>query len=257
MNVCDGLGLKRDDCFEKTDLIKRIEEYLETKKQKKANNAANNFTEKEKPAQNAAFSNTQQSSAFTPSSDFSYMPENDTVSFKIVSIGNQEVGKSCLIKRYCEGKFVKRYISTIGVDYGVRKLNLKNHPISINFFDLSGYEDYKLIRTEFYEDTSGLLMVYDVDNKDSFASLVHWEDEAKRGGVDLSRVKVVVAGNKSDSKGREVQMKDAAAWAKKRNYGFFETSALSAQNVNECFEALFGLCLDQYLEDKKKFGFKK
>ena len=78
------------------------------------------------------------------------------------------MGKSCLIKRYCEGRFVKRYISTIGVDYGVKKLTIKGQAISINFFDLSGNEDYREIRTEFYEDTSGIIMVYDVDNKDSF-----------------------------------------------------------------------------------------
>jgi len=96
------------------------------------------------------------------------MPTSDTVCFKITSVGNSEVGKSCLIKRYCEGRFVKRYISTIGVDYGVKKLTIKDQHVSINFFDLSGNEDYKGIRTEFYEDTNGIIMVYDLDNRDSF-----------------------------------------------------------------------------------------
>ncbi len=53
------------------------------------------------------------------------MPQPEQVSFKILSVGNQEVGKSCLIKRYCEGRFVKRYISTIGIDYGVKKLQMR------------------------------------------------------------------------------------------------------------------------------------
>jgi DnaJ family protein C protein 27 len=132
------------------------------------------------------------------------MPKPENVIFKITSVGNSEVGKSCLIKRYCEGRFVKRYITTIGVDYGVKKLTLDGHSVSINFFDLSGNKDYKSIRTDFYQDTSGVLMCYDVDNKDSFTSLVHWEDEMKRYGVDMARVKVVVAGNKSDVKSREV-----------------------------------------------------
>ena len=81
-----------------------------------------------------------------PSGNFTYMPTINQVCFKITSVGNSEVGKSCLIKRYCEGRFVKRYISTIGVDYGVKKLTIKNQPISINFFDLSGNDDYRLIR---------------------------------------------------------------------------------------------------------------
>jgi DnaJ family protein C protein 27 len=146
--------------------------------------------------------------------DFTYMPAPDSVIFKITSVGNSEVGKSCLIKRYCEGRFVKRYIQTIGVDYGVKKVNIDDHPCCINFFDLSGNKDYKGIRTEFYTDTNGILMVYDVDNRDSFSSLVHWEDEMKRYGVDMARVKVVVVGNKSDVKGREVNAKDALNWCR-------------------------------------------
>lgn len=78
------------------------------------------------------------------------MPPIDQVCFKIISVGNQEVGKSCLIKKYCEEKFVERYISTIGIDYGVKKLKIKGQPICINFFDMSGNDDYKFIRTEFY-----------------------------------------------------------------------------------------------------------
>lgn len=164
------------------------------------------------------------------------------------------MGKSCLIKRYCEGRFVKRYISTIGVDYGVKKLQLKSQNISINFFDLSGNENYKLIRTDFYEDTTGVIMVYDIDNRDSFSALVHWEEEMKRCGVDTSRAKVIVCGNKCDTKGREVPLKDAQHWCKNRGYTHFETSASDAINVTEAFETLFSMCLDQHLEDKRKFG---
>jgi len=83
---------------------------------------------------------------------------------------------------------------------------------------LSGNEDFKLIRTEFYEDTCGILMVYDVDNRDSFASLTHWEEEMRRNKIDMSRVKIVVCGNKADSKSREVQTKDALLWCKNRGW---------------------------------------
>lgn len=166
-------------------------------------------------------------------------PEPANLFFKIISIGNQEVGKSCLIKRYCEGRFVKRYISTIGIDYGVKKLDVLGHKVCINFFDLSGNDEYKLIRTDFYKDTSGVLMVYDVDNRDSYVSLVHWEDEMKRYGVDLTRVKVTVCGNKSDSKSREVKEAEASRWAKQRGWGYYETSASEGKNVNECLEDLF------------------
>lgn len=232
----DAIGEKSDDCFEKSDLIRRIEDYKENRKSKRPPTA--NRTGYSQQSEST-------SAAFQPSGkEFSCMPKSAAVALKITSVGNSEVGKSCLIKRYCEGRFVKRYISTIGVDYGVKKLTVKDVPVSINFFDLSGNEDYKLIRTEFYEDTNGIMMVYDLENKDSFASLVHWEEEMRRCGVDMSRVKIIVCGNKADNGGREVKAADAAAWCKKRGYPHFETSANNSQNVSEAFETLFGLCVD-------------
>jgi len=89
-----------------------------------------------------------------------------------------------------------------------------DYKVCINFFDLSGNDDYKMIRTEFYRDASGVVMVFDVDNRDSYISLVHWEDEMKRHGIDMNRIKVVVCGNKCDSKGREVKEAEAAKWAR-------------------------------------------
>ena len=70
-----------------------------------------------------------------------------------------------MIKRYCEGRFVPRYITTIGVDYGVKKMTIKNRKVAVsvfkskcnkfkvNFFDLSGDDDYETIRNEFYKDS--------------------------------------------------------------------------------------------------------
>lgn len=109
---------------------------------------------------------------------------------------------------------------------------MKGYNISINFFDLSGNEDYKLIRTEFYKDANGVIMVFDCDNRDSFLNLVHWEDEMKKCGIEGNRIKVIVCGNKSDSKGREVNTNEATKWAKGRGYEYFETSAKAGDNVN-------------------------
>ncbi len=85
---------------------------------------------------------------------------------------------------------------------------MKGMQVSINFFDLSGNEDYKMIRQEFYKDASGVIMVFDLDNRDSFISLIHWEDEMKKCGID-NRCKGIICGNKSDSKGREVNTQEA------------------------------------------------
>lgn len=200
------LGLKHDDCFEKQDMIQRVEDFKKNRKGGATSFNQSEYTRmntedpKPEPRPSSGMkkpsTNSASSTAFAGS-----MSPDEQISFKILSIGNQEVGKSCLIKRYCEGRFVKRYISTIGIDYGVKKLDssqLKGGSsadpatISINFFDLSGNYEYKLIRDEFYADSEGVLMVYDVDNRDSYVNLVHWEAEMRQNGVDPNEVAVVV-----------------------------------------------------------------
>lgn len=245
-NLLDALSVKRDDCFEKEDLINRVRESKAKQGTKptagSSTNVGGGSSKQESNYQKKPSThNTQESYSFD-SATFE-MPKPVHTYFKVISVGNQEAGKSCLIKRYCEGRFVKRYISTIGIDYGVKKLEIKGQKICINFFDLSGNDEYKDIRAEFYKDASGCCMVFDVDNRDSYISLVHWEDELKRYGCEMSRLKVIVCGNKCESKSREVKEAEARRWAQQRGWEYFETSASEGKNVSEAFENLFATCL--------------
>ncbi|KAF4751267.1 DnaJ sub C member 27 [Perkinsus olseni] len=88
--------------------------------------------------------------------------------YKIITMGAEAVGKSCIVKRYCEGRFIKRYISTIGIDYGVKGVrytsnsDMNNGVMKINLFDMAGHDEFKDIRMEFYDNIQGGLLVYDV-----------------------------------------------------------------------------------------------
>jgi DnaJ family protein C protein 27 len=212
-----SLNIRHDDCLEKRDLLQRIQEARSG------------------------------SVPVGPSVKF------DHISIKVLSIGDPEVGKSCLIKRYCEGRFVQRYISTIGVDYGVKKLPVLGQKLSVNFFDLSGTQEYESIRTEFYRETQGVLMAFEVNVRATFANLARWEREAKSSGLDLSQVQVVVCGNKIDVAGREVPMSEASKWASSKGFGYFETSASSGQGVNEAFDSLFSKVLNQVVSQSAQW----
>ena len=254
-NLLKALDINYDDCFEKQDMINRLKEHQNSK-----TGGGKTFTRSttEAPPRPPSSSagpkrSTTQTNAASGSCAGS-MGAEEPVAFKILSVGNQEVGKSCLIKRYCEGRFVKRYISTIGIDYGVKKMSLDGAQISINFFDLSGNDDYKLIREEFYADTDGVLMVYDVDNRDSYVNLVHWEAEMRQNGIDPNEVQIIVCANKVDGKGREVSAAEGQKWCKMRGYTYFETSANTGSKVTEAFESLFVKVLDKFRANQKQFG---
>lgn len=70
---------------------------------------------------------------------------------KIISMGAGACGKSCLIKRFCEERFVTKYIATIGVDYGVKPVTVDGIDVRVNFWDLSGHPEFFEVRNEFYK----------------------------------------------------------------------------------------------------------
>ena len=88
----------------------------------------------------------------------------------------------------------------------------------MNFFDLSGSSDYEEIRNPFFSDSQVILLVFDLDNKQSFQNLSRWENIMKSHGVDFKQSVIFLLGNKSDTKGKEVDASEAIAYAKKRGY---------------------------------------
>ena len=214
-----ALGIKHDDCVEKSELLQRLRD-------KKSSARRNTTIPKPQSI-------------------------SDNLSIKILSAGDPECGKSCIIKRYCEGRFVNRYISTIGVDYGVKKMNIQGIKVAINFFDLSGQRDYEEIRKEFFKDSQGVILTFEVNDKSTFANLQRWEREARTCGLNFAEIDVVLCGNKSDLNGREVTAAEAGKWAASRNYKYFDTSANTGAGIGEAMDALFNAVVTRVMQVKK------
>jgi len=154
---------------------------------------------------------------------------------KILAVGAPRVGKSCLIKRFCEGKFVSRYIITIGVDYGVKQIDLGSEKVKVNFWDLSGSPMYKEIREAFYSNTEGLLLVFDVTCRQSFDRLDSFLKE-----IGDIKPHAFLIGNKVDLDARrEVSKMEAERLARHLGFQYVEASASSGENVAAIFLTLF------------------
>lgn len=160
---------------------------------------------------------------------------------KVLSMGSAGAGKSCLIKRYCEERFVSKYIATIGVDYGVKPVTIDRiGEFRINFWDLSGHSEFFEVRNEFYKDTQGCLLVYDVTSRDSFNQLDDWLAEAMKYGASPREIPIALCANKIDrKKDQAVSEDEGREWASARGVTYFETSASSGANVHEMFDYLF------------------
>lgn len=156
---------------------------------------------------------------------------------KVVGIGNDGVGKTCLVKNFCEKKFSKSYHPTVGVDYGFKLHKVNNIDYRINFWDFGGHTDYDEIRVELYGQTQACILVFDVTNKLSFDSLDYWMQEFISNGGKQAIVAVVA--NKIDlSSKRVISSKDGQRWAKSRDLRYYETSAATGQGVQDMFSGV-------------------
>ncbi len=157
---------------------------------------------------------------------------------KVTSLGSQKCGKSCLIKRYCENRFIPEYFATTGVDYGVKSATVETDRVRVNFWDLSGDPDHFEVRNEFYRDSQGAFLVFNVGDRRSFNELSNWITEAKRFGVP-DDIPMIVCGTKIDKPGREVSESEGQAWAHSHGFTYFDTSASTGENVDTLFNFLF------------------
>ncbi|XP_035989755.1 dnaJ homolog subfamily C member 27 isoform X2 [Fundulus heteroclitus] len=164
---------------------------------------------------------------------------------KVISLGNAE---SCIIKRYCEKRFVPKYLATIGIDYGVTKVQVRDREIKVNIFDMAGHPFFYEVRNEFYKDSQGVLLVYDVGLRESFDALDSWLGEMKQemgSQANMDSIVFVVCANKVDlTKRRVVDEGEGRLWAESRGFHYFETSAQSGEGINEMFQAFFSSITD-------------
>jgi len=157
---------------------------------------------------------------------------------KVISIGAGGCGKSCLIKRFCEERFVSKYIATIGVDYGVKPVQVDGVDVRVNFWDLSGHGEFFEVRNEFYKDAQGILLVFDVCDRASFEDCDGWLTEASKYGTEPSGTPCILCGNKTDKR-RAVDESEGRDYAASRGMQYFETSAATGDNVEAMFSDLF------------------
>jgi len=164
---------------------------------------------------------------------------------KILTLGESFVGKSTLIKAYCEGKFISDYIPTIGIDYGVRTTKIEELDVKINFWDVAGDPVYFEVRNEFYRETHGVMLVFDLSSRKSFENLNQWLIEINKY-INNKNIVIHLIGNKLDKEPRIISKEEATVFALNNNFKYTEVSSKDIDAVNKLFEDLFLDVIDNY-----------
>lgn len=160
---------------------------------------------------------------------------------KVVVAGNGNVGKTSLIRRFCEGKFEEARVATIGVDFQTQTVDLDGKTVKLSIWDMAGQDRFQVIRAGFYRGSRASALVYDVTEPESLESLVRWRDEILEVVDDQP---FVVVGNKIDLE-RTQQPGHAQQFADLIKARYLETSALDGNGVDLLFEALATLSLSE------------
>lgn len=170
--------------------------------------------------------------------------------FKLLIIGDSGVGKSSILLRFADDMFSGSYITTIGVDFKIRTINVDNERVKLQIWDTAGQERFRTITSTYYRGTHGVIVVYDVTNAESFLNVRRWLSEIDQN-CDI--VNKVLVGNKNDRpENKVIETEDAKRFSQQMGVSLFETSAKDNINIDEVFKHITQLVLRTKKEQQAK-----
>uniref|UniRef100_T1IC95 Uncharacterized protein n=1 Tax=Rhodnius prolixus TaxID=13249 RepID=T1IC95_RHOPR len=170
--------------------------------------------------------------------------------FKLLLIGDSGVGKTCILFRFSEENFNNTFISTIGIDFKIRTVELDGKKIKLQIWDTAGQERFRTITTAYYRGAMGIMLVYDITNEKSFDNIKNWiRNIEENATMDVEKM---LLGNKCElNEKRQVSKERGEQLAIEYGIKFMETSAKASINVDEAF---FMLARDIKSKTEKKLA---
>ena len=157
--------------------------------------------------------------------------------FKVLMIGNSGVGKSCLLLRFADDQFQENFMPTIGVDFKIRTLDSDDKVCKLQIWDTAGQERFKTITSSYYKGAHGIIVIYDITDRDSFNSVHTWMSEVEKYTND--NITRILVGNKTDLEDkRAVSFEEGQEMANHYCVRFLETSAKVCKNVDQAFQLM-------------------
>ncbi|EGR29022.1 ras oncogene family protein, putative [Ichthyophthirius multifiliis] len=178
------------------------------------------------------------------------MNQQNSFLFKVLILGDQAVGKSCLLLQYCDKNFVLTHMPTIGIyiqinqikniqlgiDFKQKSLQIQDKVIKLQLWDTAGQERFKTITNTLYNGVMGIALVYSVENRKAFENISSWMKQIKDNVGDA--VQIILIANKSDIQDKVIQGSEGQRLADEFKISFFQTSAKTGENVEKAFDHL-------------------
>lgn len=166
---------------------------------------------------------------------------------KFLIIGDQAVGKTCLLLKFSEDRYASTHIATLGIDFKTKLLYLNDKILKLQIWDTAGQERFQNIVKTYYKGAMGIILAYDCTSKQSFANIKQWISQIQ-AHAKPDVIKVLVATKIDLLSDRVIYTREGQKLAEDIGILYFETSAVTGANIELCFTAAaqqiveMGLC---------------
>ena len=156
--------------------------------------------------------------------------------FKILTLGESGVGKTCILRRFVENKFSKNHLATIGIDFKTKTISIKGYEVKLKIWDTAGQERFRNITNQYYKGADGIVLVYDLTNKETMLKIKDWMNQIQQNTTS-SEIALVLVANKVDLN-RVITNDESLSLSQQLKIKSFETSALSGDGIDDIFQYL-------------------
>ena len=172
---------------------------------------------------------------------------------KLLLIGDTAVGKTSMILKYCDDKFLDTHLATIGVEFKSKTIFTDKYKVTLNVWDTAGQERFRSITKTFFQNANGVIFVYDITSNISFNGVKNWIKDSEMYG----KFESILCGNKLDLDSlREVKFDTLKEYGIKEKKQIIETSAKTGENLDKAFRMLVDLILKGRTDEEliREFG---
>ena len=171
--------------------------------------------------------------------------------FKVIVIGDPAVGKTSLLTKFATNQFEEKYLPTVGVNIVKEPITIekKNATINLMFWDVAGQPQFYMLHRPYFNGADAAILVFDITRSSTFSNVNNWWQTCIKYG--LSGIPRILIGNKIDlEEERKIILPMAEHLSVKLNAPYFETSALTGENVKMIFQKI-GELVYKYKENFK------
>ena len=160
--------------------------------------------------------------------------EVEEVKYKLIVIGDENVGKTAILNRFKNNQFSAIYEPTVGLDFQSIPIIIDDQSVTLLLYDTAGQEKFRSLIPLYTNEANIILLIYDISNTESFNNIGKWYDSLNN--INKDEVIFALVGNKSDlDYNRKVKKEEAEKYANEHNYLFQEVSALTGEGIQELF----------------------